>query len=73
MNITLRWHADKQGIPLAGVTTEVNLNRAAPDETIFEYKFKLDGSVTEEQRRNLLNVAESCPVRKTLSKKISFR
>jgi putative redox protein len=72
MNITLRWHADKQGIPLAGVTTEVNLNRGAPDETIFEYKVNLDGPLTDEQRQILLNVAESSHVRRTLSKKISF-
>ena len=72
MNITLRWYADNHGIPLSGVTTEVNLNRGISGETIFEYKVKLDGPLTEEQRQILLNVAESSHVRRTLSKKISF-
>ena len=72
MNITLRWYADNHGIPLSGVTTEVRLNRGISGETIFEYKVKLDGPLTEEQRQILLNVAESSHVRRTLSKKISF-
>ncbi len=72
MNITLRWYADNHGIPLSGVTTEVRLNRGISGETIFEYKVKPNGPLTEEQRQILLNVVESSHVRRTLSKKISF-
>ena len=73
VNIWLRMYADKRGIPMSGVTAEVRLNRRTPDETIFEYAVQLQGTLTEDQRRDVHQQIVACPVSQTLLKSISFR
>ena len=73
INITLRMYADQHGIPLSGVTTRVKLDRSKPEETVFEYNVELSGNLTERDHARLLEVAEKCPVRQTLLKRIGFR
>jgi putative redox protein len=73
INIWLRMYADKRGIPLSGVTAEVRLNRQTPNETIFEYAVQLQGTLTEDQRRDIHQQIVACPVSQTLLKSISFR
>ena len=73
MNITLRMYADQHGIPLSGVTTRVKLDRSHPEETVFVYDIEFLGSLTENDRERLLEIAKKCPVRQTLSKRIGFR
>ncbi len=72
MNITIRMYADKHGITLYGITTRVNLNRSNPEETIFECEIELQGELAEQDRAQLLDVAEKCPVRRTFSKPMTF-
>lgn len=71
--IVVRMAADKRGIPLAGVRASVALNRDAKDESVFEYSLELEGELTAEQRALLLRAATACPVKRTLSRRISFR
>jgi putative redox protein len=73
VNIWLRMYADKNGIPLSGVTVMVQLNRRMPDQTIVEYAVKLKGSLTPRQRQELHQQVVTCPVSRTLLKRISFR
>ncbi|MFO0699559.1 MAG: OsmC family protein [Nitrospira sp.] len=73
INITLRMYADKQGIALTGVTTRVTLDRSQPEETVFNYEVTLRGELSEAERARLPEVAEKCPIRRTLSKRIGFR
>ena len=73
MNMQIRMYAANHGIGLSEVQTRVSLDRSSPAEAVFEYSVELSGQMDEEQRRKLLEVAENCPVRKTLSKKLSFR
>ncbi len=73
ITITLRMYADKHGLALSGVTTRVQLDRSQPEETIFKYEVELQGELSEQDRVRLLEVAEKCPVRNTLSKRIGFR
>ncbi len=73
MNMTLRMYADQHGIALSDVTTKVTLDRSKPEETVFEYEIDLQGALSEQDRTRLLGVAERCPVRRTLSKRIGFR
>ncbi len=72
LNISLRMLADKHNIPLREVKVNVSLNREDPEQTIFEYAVELRGDLTAQQRRELVELAASCPVSKTISKKISF-
>lgn len=73
MNTSLRMYADRHGISLQGASTQVRLNRDRPDETVFEYEIELAGPLTGDERNRLMQVAETCPVRRTLSRKLSFR
>ena len=73
MNMWLRMYAGKRSMPLVGVETRVSINRDKEGEAVFEYAIELKGELTQVQRRELLKAAESCSVRQTLSRNISFR
>ncbi|MFI5329660.1 MAG: OsmC family protein [Desulfobaccales bacterium] len=73
LNIWLRIYAANHGIPLAGITTEVSVQRDSPGLAVFAYAIELSGDLTAEQRQELLQAAKSCPVHQTLSGQISFK
>ena len=71
--ITLRMYATRKGWPLAGVTVELQLNpEGAPAGGGSEIRrlITLRGELTAEQRERLLEVANACPVSRTLSGEI---
>jgi len=72
LNIATRVYADNHGIPLAGMTTKVELDRSHPEETVFRYEVEFHGDLTEEQRQKLTLAAKACTVRRLLSKPIRF-
>jgi putative redox protein len=73
VNVTLRMYAEKNGVPLDDVVTEVKLDSSSPDESTLRYDIELLGrNLTEEQRSELLEVARGCSIRRTLSKPIRF-
>ena len=72
MNMHLRMYAANHAIELGEVSTKVSLDRSSPSEAVFNYSIELSGQLDDEQRRKLLEIAETCPVRRTLSKKLSF-
>jgi putative redox protein len=72
LNMSIRDKADRENIPLENVVVSVNLDRSNPEEVVFKYEIRLSGSLTEEQKQTLRKIAESCPVRKTLSRTIKF-
>lgn len=55
MNMTLRMYAEKQRIPLSGVSVAVSLNRNNPDGPLFEYSVECHGSLSESQQGELLS------------------
>ena len=73
MNMNLRMYAANHGIELGNVSTTVSLDRNSPLEAVFNYSIELSGQLDDEQRKKLLEIAETCPVRRTLSKKLTFR
>lgn len=72
INMAVRMHADQNGIPLVSVTTKVGLTWPDADTSRFEYSLAITGCLTAEQRAELEAVAERCPVRQTLTKKLVF-
>jgi putative redox protein len=72
INMWIRMQADKENIPVGAISVSVNLKRDDPNERIFEYSINIDGTLPEQQRAMLLQLADDCPVRKTLCKRISF-
>jgi putative redox protein len=72
INIAVRMRAEKLGIALDGVSTTVQLNRSPVDKVAFECTTVYGGSLSAEDREQLNEAANTCPVRQTLSKKIEF-
>ena len=72
LNIWVRVYATGHDIPLTGIMTEVTLERQTSGEAVFRYALELKGPLTEEQRRELIQAAQSCPVHQTLAGKISY-
>ena len=73
MNMSLRMHAKKWSIPLTEVSTTVKLDRSNPDEVVFDYTVEFEGPISEADRRRLSEALRSCPVRQTLSKRLTFK
>jgi len=73
INMWIRMQADKRGISVGPISVSVSLKRDDPNERVFEYSVKVDGTLTDEDRAVLLQIADDCPVRQTLTKKILFR
>ena len=76
-SITIRMYADRKGWPLESVTVRLSQERIhATDceecETEegridrIEREIELEGPLEEEQRRRLLEIADMCPVHRTL-------
>ena len=67
--ITLRMYAERKRWPLAGVTVELQLNPEGPPAgggSEIRRRITLRGDLTDEQRERLLQVANACPVNRTL-------
>ncbi|MGB8993225.1 MAG: OsmC family protein [Desulfobaccales bacterium] len=73
LNIWLRKYAASKAIPLSGIMTEVAVDRQTPGEAVFQYTLELNGPLTEDQRRELIQAAQGCTVHQTLAGAISFK
>jgi putative redox protein len=67
--MTLRLYADRKGWPLKGVTARVLHGRAGlAGKDRFAREIVLDGELSPDQRRRLLEIANRCPVHQTLER-----
>ena len=67
--ITLRMYAERKRWALSGVTVELQLNPDGPPAgggSEIRRRITLRGDLTDEQRERLLQIANACPVNKTL-------
>ena len=72
MGITVRMYARDHGIPLDDVAVTVTLDGSREGGSVFRYSLEFQGDLTEAQREKLARAAAVCPVKRTLSKTISF-
>lgn len=67
--ITLSMFAKRRGMPLDGIN--IDIERDASKEKSGEYNLALNihfvGSLSEEQKQQLLDIVEKCPIHKLLS------
>jgi putative redox protein len=73
MNMHIRMFAENHKMNISKVKTEVSLDKDGPECAIFEYKIEVDGKLTGLEKEKLMQIVRSCPVKKTLSKRIDFR
>ena len=70
--MTLRLYADQKAWPLTGVKVAVShakvADRTPPD--VFTRELTLEGDLSEEQRQRLMEIADRCPVHRSLERGI---
>mgnify|MGYP003575228971 FL=1 len=66
--MTLRHYADSKGWPVTRIRTAVNhhKDKAISPPDVFSRRVSIDGAITEAQRAQLLDMAQRCPVHRTL-------
>ncbi len=69
--ITLRMYADRKKWPVDRIKVEVGFEKAQY-KTIFKREISFEGELDEDQRSRLLQIANSCPVHKTLTNPIEI-
>lgn len=82
-SMTLRMYADRKGLPLQRTTVRLRHNRVhAQDCTQVEQQtgmlsrirreIEMEGPLTNQDRQRLVEIADRCPVHRTLSSEIAF-
>jgi uncharacterized OsmC-like protein len=77
-SMTITMHAQSEGLPLRSVTTRLQHSNVHADDCSecetregkldwIELNIELDGPLSDEQRSELLEIAEKCPVHRTLT------
>ena len=70
--ITLRMYADRKKWPVDSIRVEVGSEKVN-NTTVFLRHVYLEGALDEEQRQRLLQIANACPVHKTLTNPIEIK
>ena len=69
--MTLKVYAERKGWPLRDVHVELN-GATGTTGFVITRLLTLDGELDAEQRQRLVEIADKCPVHKTLSGQISI-
>ena len=69
--MTLKVYADRKGWPLRDVRVSLHGDHTGNGYTITR-QLTIDGDLDAEQRQRLIEIAEKCPVHKTLTSKIKI-
>ncbi|SOD80373.1 OsmC family protein [Spirosoma fluviale] len=71
--MTVRMYADRKGWPLDSAVAHVEYtNDSIAQRSLFTMKLILNGDLTDEQRTRLAEIADRCPVHRTLQNPIDF-
>jgi putative redox protein len=70
--MTLKVYAERKGWPLRNVKIALN-GATTPAGFVITRQLALDGTLDAEQRQRLLEIADKCPVHKTLSATITIQ
>jgi putative redox protein len=68
--ITVRMYVDRKGLPVRSIAVTCTMDRKADGGTVdtaFHLDVRVDGDLTEEQHQRVLQIANMCPVHRTLT------
>jgi putative redox protein len=71
-SMTVKMYADRKGMKLDRVHVHLAMEKYPDDRTVLKRTIRLEGTLTPEERARLLEIAQKCPVHKTLSGKIEL-
>ncbi|MDZ7708574.1 MAG: alpha/beta fold hydrolase [Trueperaceae bacterium] len=74
-SITLRMYADRKKWPVTSIEVEVDSNSERKQGTVhttFERRVRLVGDLDDEQRGRLMEIADRCPVHRTLEGEVTI-
>jgi putative redox protein len=71
-SITLKMYAQRKEWPLEGVRVKLSMETGSEGTTI-DRQIVLEGTLSDEQRERLLQIANACPVHKVLTNTIAIR
>jgi putative redox protein len=72
--ITLRMYADRKKWNLENVEVHVDMVKdSVQNNTNIHRQIKLFGNLTDEQKKHLMEIAEQCPIHKTLTNPIHIK
>ena len=80
-SMTVRMYADRKGLPLESVTVSVSHGKVHAEDCVqcetktgridrFEKTVEVEGSLDQSQRQRLLEIADRCPVHRTLHSEV---
>ena len=76
-NMTLRMYATQKNWPLTHISTTVTHEKVAGEDNlkhdVFSRSIKMTGDLSDEQRLRLLEIADRCPVSRTLEGNAEMR
>jgi uncharacterized OsmC-like protein len=83
-SMTLRLYAQRKGMDLKRITVKLRHYRVHVEDCVdceskpnflfhIDREIRVEGKLTEEQKRRLLEIAEHCPVHRTLTSKIEIK
>lgn len=70
--ITLRMYADRKSFSVDSIRVEIGTEKI-DNTTLFNRHIYLEGDLDEAQRQRLLQIANACPVHKTLTNPIEIK
>lgn len=72
LDITVRMILERKNIIYDEVIVKVDIDTDDPDKTKFSYNIDILGDVPVAIKKRVIEIAQKCPVKKTLSKQIEF-
>lgn len=69
--ITLRMYANRKNMDVRKIRVSVS-NGPFEDKTVYETTVEVEGSISEDQKKRLLQIAKMCPVHKALTNPIEI-
>lgn len=69
--ITVQMYAQRKGIPLVGITADVNIDQEGA-ESALSRKIGFVGNLSNEQKEDLMRVANKCPIHKIITSHVTI-